>query len=62
LTPRAICWAVETIFMVTGAAKAERLREVVKGRADFDRLPAQYIHHHSINCHWWVDEPAASLL
>lgn len=62
LTPRAICWARETLFMVTGESKAKILREVLKGKLDTIRLPAQYVHHHSINCHWWVDEQAASLL
>lgn len=62
LTPRAICWARETLFMVTGESKAKALREVLKGKLDADRLPAQYVHHHGINCHWWVDQWAASLL
>jgi 6-phosphogluconolactonase len=69
LTMRAICWARETVFMVTGAKKAERVREVQKDKpklgdlsAQFNRLPAQYVHHHAINCQWWLDEAAATLI
>ncbi len=62
MTPRAICDAKETIFLVAGAEKAERIHQVLEGPQDFESLPSQYIHRHSLNGQWWLDEAAARLL
>ena len=62
LTPRALTWARKTIFLATGQDKAERVREVLEGPRDWERLPAQYISAHSISCEWWLDEDAGSQL
>jgi 6-phosphogluconolactonase len=62
LTPRAICLAKHTIFMVTGESKADRIHEVLQGPKNWENLPAQYIGAHAINCEWWLDRAAASRL
>jgi len=62
LTPRALTSAGTTIFLATGQGKAERVREVLEGPRDWERLPAQYISAHSIACEWWLDEAAGSQL
>ncbi|HJP82233.1 MAG TPA: 6-phosphogluconolactonase [Fimbriimonadaceae bacterium] len=69
LTMRTICWANETIFMVTGESKAQRVREVIESTFKakelpdaYNRLPSLYVHRNSINPVWWLDKAAASLL
>jgi 6-phosphogluconolactonase len=62
LTPPAINHAAHIIFMVTGAAKAERLREVIHGPRDPERLPAQMIQPLDGSLTWLVDKEAAALL
>jgi 6-phosphogluconolactonase len=69
LTMRTICWAKETIFMVTGESKAQRVKEVIESgfKANelpdaYNSLPSLYVYRNSINPVWWLDRAAASLL
>jgi 6-phosphogluconolactonase len=62
LTVPAINHAANVLFMVTGLAKAERLREVIRGQRDPERLPAQMIGAVDGSLKWLVDEAAASRL
>jgi 6-phosphogluconolactonase len=62
LTAPAINHAAHIIFMVTGEGKAERLREVIGGARDPERLPSQMIHAVNGSLTWLVDKAAASLL
>lgn len=49
-------------FLVTGANKADVLREVLKGPRDVERLPAQLIRPRHGELRWLVDRPAAARL
>ena len=62
LTATAINHAAHIVFMVTGAAKAERLREVIRGPRDPERLPSQLIRPVDGSLTWLVDKAAARLL
>jgi len=62
LSAPAINRARQIVFNVAGAAKAERLREVFKGRCDPSRLPAQLIHPVAGRLEWLVDRAAAEKL
>lgn len=62
LTAPAINHAAHVMFVVTGAGKAERLREVVEGPRDPQRLPAQMIRPGRGTLDWYVDEAAAARL
>ena len=62
LTVPAINHAANVLFMVTGVAKAERLREVIRGPRDPEGLPAQMIYTVNGSLKWLVDKAAASLL
>ena len=62
LTAPAINAARRVIFLVTGASKAERLREVIAGDRDPSRLPAQLIRPRDGWLMWYVDEAAAAAL
>jgi 6-phosphogluconolactonase len=62
LTPPAINNAIEVIFFVTGAGKAEMLRTVLEGEYQPDRFPAQIIKPTAGTLTWMVDLAAASLL
>ena len=62
LTPVVINAARHVCLIVSGAAKAERLREVLEGPLVPDRLPAQAIRPTSGRQTWFVDEAAASRL
>ena len=48
--------------MVSGAAKAQRLQEVLQGERDPLRLPAQHIQPVDGRLVWMLDEEAASRL
>ncbi|MDR3561030.1 MAG: 6-phosphogluconolactonase [Negativicutes bacterium] len=50
------------VFLVTGAAKAAVLREVLHGPRDLGRLPAQLIQPVKGNVCWLVDRQAAAML
>lgn len=54
--------ARRVIFLVTGSGKANRLKEVLEGPIDTDRLPAQLIRPTSGQLRWIVDRGAASEL
>jgi 6-phosphogluconolactonase len=62
LTAPAINHARSVVFLVTGAAKAERLREVIRGPRDPERLPSQLIHPVEGTLTWLLDKEAARLL
>jgi 6-phosphogluconolactonase len=62
LTAPAINAAHAIVFLAEGEAKAARLREVIEGPRDTDRLPAQLIHPTDGSLMWLVDAAAASQL
>ena len=62
LTAPAINAARRVLFLVTGAGKADRLREVLKGERDPARLPSQLIQPRDGTLEWFVDRAAASKL
>lgn len=62
LTAPAINHAARVAFVVTGAAKAGVLAEVVEGPRDPLRLPSQLVEPRGGSLDWFVDEPAASKL
>jgi 6-phosphogluconolactonase len=62
LTAPAVNAARHVVFLVSGAGKAARLREVLEGPPDPERLPAQLIRPAAGTLEWLVDEAAASQL
>jgi 6-phosphogluconolactonase len=62
LTPVILNQAAVLAFMVAGAAKARVLQEVVQGRPDPERLPAQLIQPEGGRLLWLVDQEAAAHL
>ena len=54
--------AREVVFLVSGASKAEILRQVLEGPRDRNRLPAQGIEPVDGSLVWYVDKAAAQLL
>jgi 6-phosphogluconolactonase len=62
LTPAIINAAAEVTFVVTGSAKAERLRQVLTGPYQPDVLPAQIVGPDPGRLRWLLDEAAATLL
>ena len=62
LTPRILNLARQVVFMVSGEGKAARLREVLRGEHNPDRLPAQAIQPVDGRLVWMLDEAAASQL
>lgn len=62
LTVPVINAARHVTFLVTGADKAARLREVLKGERDPSRLPAQLIRPTDGTLEWFVDRAAAARL
>ncbi len=61
LTPVMINAAANVIFLVAGADKAERLREVLEGRSRSEVLPAQVVTPTHGRLRWLVDAAAAHL-
>jgi 6-phosphogluconolactonase len=61
LTPIAINAAAHVTFLVSGAGKAERLREVLSGPYQLDVLPAQIIRPTSGGLVWLVDAAAVAI-
>ena len=59
LTPPVINAAANVTFLVTGAAKAERLRQVLRDPYNPDRLPAQVVRPKDGKLFWFLDEAAA---
>ncbi|MBI2331158.1 MAG: 6-phosphogluconolactonase [Chloroflexi bacterium] len=62
LTPKVFNHAREVWFLVTGASKAETLRNVIKGERNLDLYPAQRIQPVSGNLVWMIDEAAGKFL
>ena len=62
LTAPAINAARRVLFIVNGAGKAERLREVLQGERDPARLPSQLIRPRDGALEWFVDRAAAARL
>jgi 6-phosphogluconolactonase len=62
LTAPAINRARHVAFVVTGAGKAERLAEILKGERDPTRLPSQLIEPAGGGLEWFVDKAAAASL
>jgi 6-phosphogluconolactonase len=62
LTKTAINAAANVIFLVSGSAKAERLRLVLQGTYDPQNLPSQLIKPENGKLMWFVDQDAAHLL
>jgi 6-phosphogluconolactonase len=62
LTAPAINAARNVIFLITGAGKAERLHEVIKGERDTARLPSQLIAPREGRLEWFVDRAASAKL
>ncbi|MDQ3804870.1 MAG: 6-phosphogluconolactonase [Acidobacteriota bacterium] len=62
LTAPAVNAARHVMFVVTGAGKAARLRQVLRGERDPARLPAQLIRPAGGTLEWFVDRAAAEQL
>jgi 6-phosphogluconolactonase len=62
LTPLVFNQAREILFLVTGAGKAETLRNVLKGERNPEKYPAQRIQPVDGKLVWLVDEAAGRLL
>ncbi|MGE5253344.1 MAG: 6-phosphogluconolactonase, partial [Planctomycetaceae bacterium] len=62
LTPPVINAAKDVIFLVSGAEKARRLRDVLEGPLQPEILPAQMIKPAQGRLFWLVDEAAAGCL
>lgn len=62
LTLPAINASARVWFLVTGAAKAEALRQTLQGPQRPSLWPAQAVHPAHGEVVWWVDRAAASLL
>jgi 6-phosphogluconolactonase len=62
LTPLVFNQAREIWFFVTGAGKAETLRNVLKGEINLEKYPAQRIRPVNGNLVWMADEAAGKLL
>jgi 6-phosphogluconolactonase len=62
LSAPALNAARHVLFLVTGAGKAERLREVLQGEHDPARLPSQLIQPQDGSLEWYVDRDGAARL
>ena len=62
LTPVALNAAANVIFLVSGRAKAETLRAVLKGPHQPEKYPAQLVQPAEGHLLWMVDADAAALL
>ena len=62
MTPPLINAAHFIMFLVSGASKADVLAEVLQGRRDPSRYPAQLIHPLTGEVTWFVDHAASSKL
>jgi 6-phosphogluconolactonase len=61
-TPRLLNAAREIVFLVGGAGKATKLKEVLEGPVNVDELPSQVIRPTPGNLTWLVDRAAAAEL
>jgi len=62
LTKTAINAAANVIFLVSGKGKSERLRQVLEGNFQRDKLPSQLIRPENGGLLWMVDQDVAALL
>jgi 6-phosphogluconolactonase len=62
LTPPAINHAAHILLTVTSTAKAQCLQQVIDGKPDPERLPAQLIRPFDGLLEWFVDRAAATSL
>lgn len=62
MTPPLLNSARRVIFVVSGASKADRLKQVIEGPYQPDVLPSQVIHPESGEVFWLVDAAAAAQL
>lgn len=62
LTPVIINAAAEIFFLVSGTNKAERLRQVLEGPWQPERLPAQIVRPSDGRVTWYIDTAAAAAL
>ena len=60
ITGKIINNAKQIAFLVTGASKAEKLREIVKQEGDFRRYPASLVNPATADLIWYVDQEAAT--
>ncbi|MCU1276694.1 MAG: 6-phosphogluconolactonase, partial [bacterium] len=62
LTTRVLNAAADVTFLVAGADKAARLREVLQGGSGRPLLPAQLVSPTHGALHWMVDSAAGAAL
>lgn len=62
LTAPVLNAAATAAFLVSGADKADVVREILRGPRDPERLPAQLIRPETGECVWLLDAPAAARL
>jgi 6-phosphogluconolactonase len=62
LLPGALLSARHTVFLVSGADKANAVRAVFQDDYDPLRLPAQIVGHHGRSVYWFLDDDASKLL
>jgi 6-phosphogluconolactonase len=62
LLPGVLLAAKHTVFLITGADKAEAVRAVFHEEYDPKKYPAQMASHHGRGVAWFLDESAASLM
>lgn len=62
LMPAIVNRASTIVFLVSGKEKAKTLAEVLKGKYEPEKFPAQLIHSLSNQLHWFIDEAAAAEL
>ncbi len=54
--------ASNVIFLISGAAKASVLKEVLEGESQLEKFPSQNVNLKNGNLFWLIDLPAAQLL
>ncbi|MEP6617153.1 MAG: 6-phosphogluconolactonase, partial [Ginsengibacter sp.] len=59
LMPELVNRSSEIAFLVTGSKKAKTLYEVIKGKYQPEKYPAQLIQPVNHHLHWFIDEDAA---
>lgn len=62
LTPPVLNASHQVIFLVSGAAKAKRVKQVLRGERDPERMPAQLVRPKQGTVLWMLDREAASEL
>lgn len=62
LLPGVLLTAKHTVFLVTGADKAEAVRAVFREEYDPKKYPAQMASHHGRGVTWFMDRAAAELM